>query len=753
MKKHVKFTLLFALITNLTFAQNLDYESQVIREHKQEIKSQTPQAKAGNISGTCDAITTITNQEGGYGWDDCEGETYEGSIEFESVDGERYNIYSDGLFGTQLNDLSFGSYNLCYGTTTQSGMPNEDASNPTLYFNVDESGQFSFVGSSQWDEIFSISDIVMDGAQLDFNWVNDYGEGAEVELVRQDDKNWIDLLVPCYICSDSDSFALVALYNATDGPNWNISWDLNKPVETWYGVKLNDDCCVSEIDLGPSEQLQNLGFSNNNLVGTLPAEMTVLNNLTLLNLESNSLTGEALTELTNLTNLESLDLSGNSLEGTIPAEFGDLTNLAFLDLSSNLFEGTIPEEIGNLVNLTVLDLANNSFSGEVLPKIIDLVNLETLILSSNLFEGTIIPEIDNLQELDFITLSNNDFEGEIPSTLGNLSKLRIFFASLNNLEGELPSELGQLDNLDQFSAWDNQFSGNIPTEFGNILGLSNLNLDRNNLSGEIPVSLGQLTELFRIGLAFNQLEGTIPDGFTFLFRARLNDNNLSGEIPETFASILTVSEINLTNNNFTGNIPGRFFNDTQFQSLYFKNNDFSGCIDSIANLCTKEFNPEIDSFVIGEVTYFTYFESGYNFEGNPKLAWEGAIQNACEGQDQIGAPCNDGDPNTSDTGIDGNCNCAPIVSTKDIKELNSITISPNPISSGEMMNITLNLSNTIDASVKLLDLNGKIITSQSLGLISDNKTFSIPTDNLTSGLYFVQIASKNGIVSKKIAIQ
>ena len=752
---YVKLTLFFALITNLTFGQNLDYENQVIREHKKEIKSQIPQAKtAGNISGTCDAITTITNQEGGYGWDDCEGETYEGSIEFESIDGERYNIYSDNLFGSQLNDLSFGSYFACYGTTTQGGMPNGDASNPTLYFNVDESGEFSFVGSSQWDEIFSISDIVLDGAQFNFNWVNDYGEGASVQLERQDGQSWEDLLIPCYICSESDSLALVALYNATDGPNWNIPWDLNKSVESWYGVKLNSDCCVSEINLGPSEQLSNLGFDNNNLVGTIPDEIGDLTNLTVLDLSNNFLPAGVFYKFTSLVNLEMLDLSDNFFEGVIPAEIGDMTNLTFLDLSNNGFEGTIADEIGNLTNLTFLDLSENFFTGEIVSKIINLVNIETLILASNSFEGTISSEIDNLQKLDFITLSNNNMEGEIPPSLGNIPDLRIFYASLNNLEGELPSEIGQLTNLIQFSTWGNQFSGDIISEFGNLTNLFNLNLDRNNLSGEIPSSLSQLTNLQRLGLAFNQIEGTIPFGLSSVFRVRLNDNNLVGEIPFDFASAFTPSEINLTNNNFTGNIPNRFISDSPFQALYFANNDFSGCIDSFAILCSsKEFNSEIDSFSFGGETFYTYFERGYNFEGNPKLAWEGAIQNACEGQDQIGAPCDDGDPNTSDTGIDGNCNCMPLVSTKDIKELNSITISPNPLSSGEMMNITLDLSNTIDATVKLMDLNGRTITSMSLGIISGTETYSLSIDNLTSGLYFLQVASENGIVSRKIAIQ
>ncbi|MCH8838691.1 MAG: hypothetical protein IIA60_13000 [Candidatus Marinimicrobia bacterium] len=38
---------------------------------------------------------------------------------------------------------------------------------------------------------------------------------------------------------ESDSLALVALYDSTDGANWTNTWDLNTPVDTWYGVTVS----------------------------------------------------------------------------------------------------------------------------------------------------------------------------------------------------------------------------------------------------------------------------------------------------------------------------------------------------------------------------------------------------------------------------------------------------------------------------------------------------------------------------------
>ena len=89
-----------------------------------------------------------------------------------------------------------------------------------------------------------------------------------------------------------DSLALVALYNATDGPNWtnNTNW-LTGPVPTWHGVFV----------------------SGGRVIGLL--------------LSSNQLSGPIPTELSDLTNLRDLRLYDNQLTGSIPTELGNLANL------------------------------------------------------------------------------------------------------------------------------------------------------------------------------------------------------------------------------------------------------------------------------------------------------------------------------------------------------------------------------------------------------------------------------------------
>ena len=82
--------------------------------------------------------------------------------------------------------------------------------------------------------------------------------------------------------------------------------------------------------------IQKLDLSNNNLGGSLQAEVRQLQNLKVLNLSNNHFAG-------------------------VPAEIGQLKNLEELNLSNNQITG-LPYELGKLSNLKVLDLRGNDYS-------------------------------------------------------------------------------------------------------------------------------------------------------------------------------------------------------------------------------------------------------------------------------------------------------------------------------------------------------------------------------------------------------
>ena len=128
---------------------------------------------------------------------------------------------------------------------------------------------------------------------------------------------------------DTDSLALVALYNSAGGLNWtnNNNW-LVGPIDTWYGVTIENGRVIS------------IELRWNNLVGYLPDEI-----------------GE-------LSALISLYLNGNrNMSQSIPSSIGNLRNLKELDLYYGLYSGTIPESLWSLSNLEYIDLGNNQLSG------------------------------------------------------------------------------------------------------------------------------------------------------------------------------------------------------------------------------------------------------------------------------------------------------------------------------------------------------------------------------------------------------
>ena len=129
---------------------------------------------------------------------------------------------------------------------------------------------------------------------------------------------------------EGDRVALTALYDATDGANWNFSdnWLSDRPLGEWERVGTDDSGRV-----------------------------------TVLNLSFNRLKGDLPRELGKLSKLEKLHLSRNSLTGEIPAELGKLSSLKMLNLRSNWLVGEIPSELGKLSNLETLDLGVNGSTG------------------------------------------------------------------------------------------------------------------------------------------------------------------------------------------------------------------------------------------------------------------------------------------------------------------------------------------------------------------------------------------------------
>lgn len=166
----------------------------------------------------------------------------------------------------------------------------------------------------------------------------------------------------------------------------------------------------------------------------------------------------------------------------------------------------------------------------------------------------------------------------------------------------------------------NNLIGTLNDSIFLLSGLSHLSLEYNKLFGVISNNIGDLKNLLVLNLGYNQFSGTIPYSI--------------GTLPNLY-------QLNLRSNNLTGSIPGSLGN-IPLQILWLENNDLSGCFnDSLKSLCNICWNG--------------------NFN-NPKLPYSGGTWMNwkfifCGGEQQVGAPCNDGIANTLNDTITQNCEC------------------------------------------------------------------------------------------------
>jgi Leucine-rich repeat (LRR) protein len=363
-----------------------------------------------------------------------------------------------------------------------------------------------------------------------------------------------------------DSLALVALYDSTDGANWNSNenWLSGEPIDNWHGVTVVDNR-VTQLSLRSNNlngtipveicnltALENLDFYVNSLIGPIPEDIGNLYHLVRLYLNHNQLEGNIPESLWQLTSLQHLYLNSNNLTGSLPAEVGNLVDLEYLVLFANSFSDSIPESIGQLSKLRELNIYRNGFSGIFPESITNCDSLRELTLWNNVLEGQLPEDIDKLFHLERISVANNRFSGSIPESIGTLSQLNFLDLGSNAFEGLIPESIGNLTNLTFLRLGSNDLSGSIPDTLGNLVNLSTMYLNYNDLTGPIPSALGQLTDLTALLLNGNRLNGTVPTELTNLTNLTtlyISDNQLH-ELPD-LSSLSNLISFSIQNNQFT----------------------------------------------------------------------------------------------------------------------------------------------------------------------------------------------------------
>jgi len=403
--------------------------------------------------------------------------------------------------------------------------------------------------------------------------------------------------------------------NAGDGSissSWhNVGRFLNKTdnasgSSTWYSnanwMETDDECDWHGISCDENGDIVGLHLTDNNLKGTIPADIGLLSSLLSLDLNGNLLSGSIPTELFMLTKLSTLNLAHNIITGRIPNVVSQVTNLTLLNLSDNNLSSTLPLELGELRVLTHIIFANNALSGSVPSEIGKLVMLKDLDVRSNSLTYELPTEIGSLSSLIRLSLQENKLLGPLPSEIRLLSSLQAWNMSNNNVFDKIPTSLwqgGSLRNLESLDLSHNLLTGDEYDfeSFGESWGkLTSLRLGKNFLRGDsnhdysLPKSISQkLKSLTEIDISSNFFVGTVPDEFLGMGEMKLLKLGNSGlkfqdgseEVLNRITSkLLSLAELDLTKCNVNGFIPTQIGMLKKLESIQLSLNGLTGTIPS-----------------------------------------------------------------------------------------------------------------------------------------------------------------------------
>ncbi len=432
--------------------------------------------------------------------------------------------------------------------------------------------------------------------------MNEHSSVASLQPDVVTSQTFDSIVQPRFICDRmADSLELVKFYNALDGPNWINKWDLNEPINTWYGITLNIDGCVSKINL-----------EQNNLIGELiNFNFPFLETLSLMEAQytdgTKFITGE-IPDFSLLPNLQNLRLWG-SFTGSIP-NFSNVDSLKYLEITG-YFTGNIPDfsKISRLEELLITGVFNGN-----IPDFQYLPNLKSLNIYGQ-FEGTII---FNGNEIG-APLSN--LSGPIPN-FSNLDKLQVLQLGRLSCTGSVPN-FDKLPNLIALQITHCLRLVNPLPKFNKMNKLNSLYIFSCNFMGEIPEF--ELPNLKEIIVSNTLFDGSPPvfSGTPQMLSINLHNNHLDSSVPK-YTNLLHLRELQLRENEFTFEdlVESTDFNDSlinsnkiyYFDSLYYNIQDtiFHDTMITIPENTLFNIDLGIDELVFSNV--YSWFKNGVPFD-------------------------------------------------------------------------------------------------------------------------------------------
>ncbi len=155
---------------------------------------------------------------------------------------------------------------------------------------------------------------------------------------------------------------------------------------------------------------------------------------------------------------------------------------------------------------------------------------------------------------------------------------------------------------------------------------------------------------------------------------------------------------------------------------------------------------EFASFVLNPKVYFSTTNSLVleNLEANEKYYWR--VKAIKDGY-FCSATADDSSTGQFRTGSE-----VGGTAVNEISEVVGYSIAPNPLSSNQSLNISLETTKSFDAKINLYNLSGQKMMEVDYTFNLGNTNYELPVTGLAEGLYILSIESESGVLNEKIVV-